>query len=89
MAVRRDRRGAGRASAPNRAAWQRLRAFTRPFLTAFGDSDPITRGSDLLLQVAIPGAEGQPHATLAKTGHFSQEDAGEELAAIVADFVAR
>jgi haloalkane dehalogenase len=77
------------ASAPNRAAWLRLRSFTRPFLTAFGDSDPITRGADLLLQAAIPGAEGQPHATLERAGHFSPEDAGEELAAIVADFVAR
>lgn len=77
------------ASAPNRAAWQRLRAFTRPFLTAFGDADPITRGAELLLQVAIPGAEGQPHTTLARAGHFSPEDAGEELAAIVAAFVAR
>ncbi|HWO26906.1 MAG TPA: haloalkane dehalogenase [Kofleriaceae bacterium] len=77
------------ASAANRAAWQRLRSFTRPFLTAFGDSDPITRGADLLLQTAIPGAEGQPHTTLAQAGHFSPEDAGEELAAIVAAFVAR
>jgi haloalkane dehalogenase len=77
------------ASAPNRAAWLRLRTFTRPFLTAFGDSDPVTRGADLLLQVAIPGAEGQPHTTLAKAGHFSPEDAGEELGVVVADFVAR
>jgi haloalkane dehalogenase len=74
------------ASAANRAAWLGLRAYARPFLTAFGDADPITRGGDLLLQVAIPGAAGQPHATLAQTGHFSQEDSGEELAQIVVDF---
>jgi haloalkane dehalogenase len=77
------------ASAPNRAAWERLRAFTRPFLTAFGDSDPITRGADTRLQAAIPGAAGQPHTTIAGGGHFIQEDAGEELAEIVASFVAR
>jgi haloalkane dehalogenase len=77
------------ASAPNRAAWERLRAYTRPFLTVFGDSDPITRGADARLQAAIPGAAGQPHATIARAGHFIQEDAGEELAAIVAAFVAR
>ncbi len=77
------------ASAPNRAAWERLRAYTRPFLTAFGDSDPITRGADAHLQAAIPGAAGQPHATIARAGHFLQEDAGEELGGIVAAFVAR
>lgn len=77
------------ASAPNRAAWERLRAYTRPFLTAFGDSDPITRGADARLQAAIPGAAGQPHTTIARAGHFIQEDAGEELAEIVTAFVAR
>jgi haloalkane dehalogenase len=77
------------ASAPNRAAWERLRMYTRPFLTAFGDSDKITRGADLLLQTMIPGAEGQPHTTIERGGHFVQEDAGEELAGIVARFIAR
>lgn len=77
------------ASAANRAAWERLRAYTRPFLTVFGDSDPITRGADRHLQAAIPGAAGQPHTTLARAGHFIQEDAGEEVAEIVAAFVAR
>lgn len=76
------------AAAPNRAAWERLRAFTRPFLTAFGDSDPITRGADRVLQAQIPGAAGQPHTTIVQGGHFVQEDAGPELAAIVANFVA-
>jgi haloalkane dehalogenase len=77
------------ASAPNRAAWEHLRAYTRPFLTAFGDSDPVTRGADAHLQAAIPGAAGQPHTTIARGGHFIQEDAGEELAEVVAAFVAR
>jgi haloalkane dehalogenase len=74
------------ASAPNRAAWERLKTYTRPFLTAFGDSDPITRGADARLQAAIPGAAGQPHTTIARAGHFIQEDAGEELGALVAAF---
>ncbi len=76
------------ASDANRAAWKVLEKFDRPFLTAFGDSDPITRGGDRVLQARIPGAAGQAHTTLAKTGHFCQEDAGEELAAIVATFTA-
>ena len=76
------------AAAANRAAWQRLMKLELPFLTAFGDSDPITRGADRLLQSAIPGAKGRPHVTIARAGHFLQEDAGPELAGIVASFVA-
>ena len=34
------------ASEANRAAWRGLEAFPRPFVTAFGDSDPITRGGE-------------------------------------------
>ena len=75
------------AAPANRAAWDCLRKFTKPFLTVFGDSDPITRGADRLLQAAIPGAAKQPHATIEKAGHFIQEDAGEELARIVVAFV--
>jgi haloalkane dehalogenase len=76
------------AAAPNRAAWGGLERFTRPFLTAFGDSDPITRGADRLLQARIPGATGRPHVTLARAGHFLQEDVPAELARAVIDLVA-
>jgi haloalkane dehalogenase len=71
----------------NVAAWEVLAAFPRPFLTAFGDSDPITKGSHRALQDRIAGAAGQPHTTIVGGGHFLQEDRGEELAAVVADFV--
>jgi len=77
------------AAAANRKAWEALRRFDKPFLTAFSDKDPITRGGDRLLQDAIPGAKGQPHTTIAGGGHFLQEDCGEELARVVIDFVAR
>ncbi len=75
------------AAAANRAAWQSLERFDKPFLTAFSDGDPITAGSDRYLQEHIPGARGQPHTTIAGGGHFLQEDRGPELAAVVADFV--
>jgi haloalkane dehalogenase len=75
------------ASASNRAAWEILRSFDRPFLTAFSDRDPITAGSDRALQERIPGAEGQPHTTIEGGGHFLQEDRGPELARVVVDFV--
>ena len=34
------------AAAANRAAWDVLRTFDKPFLTAFSDEDAITRGGD-------------------------------------------
>jgi haloalkane dehalogenase len=77
------------AAAPNRAAWEVLGRWTKPFLTAFSDQDPITQGGDRLFQEAIPGTRGQPHTTIAGGGHFLQEDRGEELARVVVDFIAR
>jgi haloalkane dehalogenase len=77
------------AAEPNRKAWQALRRWRKPFLTAFSDQDPITRGADAVLQREIPGAHGQPHTTIRDAGHFLQEDKGEELAAIVLDFLQR
>ena len=71
----------------NVAAWVGLAAFPRPFLTAFSDSDPITKGTYRPLQERIAGAQGQPHTTIVGGGHFLQEDCGEELARVVAAFV--
>ncbi len=76
------------ASEANRAAWKVLREWNKPFLTAFSDGDPITRGADLVLQGRIPGAEGQPHTTIKGAGHFLQEDKGEELAEVIVRFIA-
>jgi len=75
------------ASDANRAAWETLRSWTKPFLTAFSDHDPITAGADRVLRADIPGCRGQPHTTITDAGHFLQEDAGEELAGVVAAFV--
>lgn len=76
------------ASAANRTAWEVLRRWEKPFLTAFSDSDPITRGGDVRFQNEIPGTRGQKHTTITAAGHFLQEDKGEELAQVVVDFVA-
>jgi haloalkane dehalogenase len=76
------------AAAPNRAAWEVLKRFEKPFLTAFGDRDPITKGADRVLQKLIPGAAGQPHTTIEGAAHFIQEDKGEELARVVNAFIA-
>ena len=75
------------ASAANRAAWEVLRTWTKPFLTAFSDHDPITAGADRALRADIPGCQGQPHTTIKGAGHFLQEDRGEQLAGVVCSFV--
>ena len=74
---------------PNRAAWEVLERFEKPFLTAFSDLRPDHARLDAPLQARIPGAQGQPHTTHRGGGHFLQEDSGEELAQVVVDFVRR
>jgi haloalkane dehalogenase len=67
------------AVSANRAAWDALGQWRKPFLTLFSDRDPIMRGGERIFQRHVPGAaglaHGRPHA-----GHFLQEDAGPELA---------
>jgi haloalkane dehalogenase len=75
------------AAEPNRRAWQSLEKFDKPFLTLFGDQDPVTRGAEKQMQARIPGAQGQPHAILEGAGHFLQEDVGEELGRRTAEWV--
>ena len=77
------------AAPANRAAWKALQRWEKPFLTAFSSGDPITRGGDRPFQARVPGAAGQPHTTIRGAGHFLQEQKGEELARVVADFIAR
>ncbi|MBT3227097.1 MAG: haloalkane dehalogenase [Deltaproteobacteria bacterium] len=71
----------------NRKAWKNLQEFKKPFLTAFSDSDPMTKGAYYPMQKKIPGAAGQPHMTIKGVGHFTQEERGEEMAEIVIDFI--
>ena len=75
------------ASAANMKAWETLRAWKKPFLTAFSDQDPITRGGDRAFRRDVPGTAGQPHTTIAGGGHFLQEDCGEQLAEVVASWM--
>lgn len=63
------------AAEDNRRAWRALGRFNEPFLTAFTDQDPITRGGDRPLRTLIPGAAGRSHRTVEGAAHFVQEDA--------------
>ena len=77
------------AADANRRAWRVLQQWDKPFLTAFSDCDPVTRGGDRVFQKLVPGAREEQHTTVTGAGHFLQEDKGEELAAVVLDFIAR
>jgi haloalkane dehalogenase len=63
----------------NRAAWEALGRWEKPFLAIFGQRDPILGRADGPLIKHIPGAAGQPHARI-NASHFIQEDSGPELA---------
>ena len=75
------------ASEANRRAWAAFGRWKKPFLTAFSDRDPITRGGDRVWQKHVPGAQGQKHVTIEGAGHFLQEDKGEELANVLIEFI--
>lgn len=76
------------ASAANRLAWEQLEQWRKPFLTLFGNRDPITRPAAKIFQQRIPGAQGQPHDLIRPAGHFIQEDQGALLATRIIDWLA-
>lgn len=63
----------------NREAWARLASFDKPFLTLFGELDPVARGWEKRAQEYFKGARDQDHRIIAGASHFIQEDAGPEL----------
>ncbi len=75
------------ASKDNIEAWKSLESFTKPFMCAFSDGDPITRGADRLFVERIPGAQTVSHVTIEGAGHFLQEDQGQTLAKVTVDFI--
>jgi haloalkane dehalogenase len=75
--------------AENKVAWQVLSSYARPLLTAFSDSDPITKGGERIFQERVPGAKGQPHIIIKGAGHFLQEDAPGELVELIHAFIKR
>lgn len=63
----------------NRAAWEALGQWHKPFLCVFGRNDPVLGLADRHLIAHVPGAQGQPHDRI-WGGHFVQEDRGDDLA---------
>ena len=69
-------------------AWEQIKKFDKPFLTLFGEFDPLVgskRIQDKLIN-NIPGAKGQPHDRL-PGGHFIQESLGEEMGKRLVKFI--
>ncbi len=64
------------AAPANRAAWEQLRKWDKPFLTCFADKDMIMKGGEKIFQKLVPGCAGQGHFVVENAGHFLQEDAG-------------
>jgi haloalkane dehalogenase len=74
-------------TAPLVAIREALRSWEKPALVLFGDSDPIfaPRVAEWIAEL-IPGAG--PSELIANAGHFVQEDAGEEAALRIVEFLA-
>lgn len=69
----------------NEAVWREVfEKWEKPFLVAFTDSDPISKGGEQVFIDRIPGAT---NITIKGAGHFVQEDVGPELAALINDFI--
>jgi len=71
----------------NKKAIELFKQWKKPFLTAFSDKDPITRGGDRFWQTLVPGAVGQNHIIIKNASHFVQEDKGPELAEVIIEFI--
>jgi len=72
-------------AAKNSNTWEKLKQWQKPFLTIFGNKDPITAGAEKMFQKLIPGTRGQNHKLL-NAAHFIQEEKGEELAQLIIQF---
>lgn len=70
-----------------REAWSFFDSFQKPFLCAFADDDPVTKGGEEAFLSRVPGARGQAHTTLSGGGHFIQEKRPAELVKIIVDLV--
>lgn len=71
----------------NKNAIEQYKKWKKPFLTAFSDSDAITKGGYRLWQEIVPGAQEQNHTTIEGGGHFVQEDRGLECAKVIIEFI--
>jgi len=70
-------------------ARETLQDWEKPVFVLFSDSDPITHGARDDLRELFPTADEQPDIWIEGAAHFLQEEAGEEIASEIVDFVER
>jgi haloalkane dehalogenase len=63
--------------------------WKKPCLVLFSDQDPIIGGARGFFAELVPTAEEIPGKRVKDAGHFLQEDAGEELASHILNFLGR
>ena len=68
-------------------AWEFFKSFDKPFLCAFADNDPVTRGGETQFLEQVPGTKGLPHTTIKGGGHFVQEGAPDQVAQVIIDLI--
>ena len=75
--------------AENKAAWEVLEQFDKPFMTAFADDDPVTTGGERPFLERVPGCQGVAHRTIENAGHFVQQDAPQQCVQAILDITGR
>jgi haloalkane dehalogenase len=70
-----------------RKAWEFFKTFEKPFLCAFADNDPVTKGGETEFLNKVPGTKGLPHTTIKGGGHFVQEGAPDQVAQVIIDLI--
>jgi haloalkane dehalogenase len=72
-----------------RRANDALEKWEKPAFVLYSDRDPITHSRRDVLRELIPTAGEQPDIWIEGAGHFLQEEAGEEVAEQIVEFVDR
>ena len=73
----------------NKAAWEVLGQFEKPFMCAFSDDDPVTVGGDKPFLKKVPGCQGVAHRTIGPAGHFLQHEQPEQCVQAILDITGR
>ena len=71
--------------AENRAAWEVLALFDKPFMCAFADNDPVTAGGDKPFLERVAGCRGVSHRTISPAAHFLQQDQPQQCVQAILD----
>jgi len=73
----------------NKAAWEVLKQFDKPFMCAFSDDDPVTAGGDKPFLKHVPGCNGVKHRTISSAGHFLQHEQPQQCVQALLDITGR